>query len=375
MQLGAIVVSASPLLISFAAFAGSSAAPTPQRDGSWRSSSWQELFPEADLVSSVLQDVRVRRREGDDYAPSVVLKGKTLSVQGPLNDQLRTNVARLALTELLHRRPYLADVHNPFWWDNALDRKTNERQQAERLLHSGARRLASLPTQDPSFDLFWDLKLRSEHSPIPGDVHLLVGHVFSRSNEPLSFGHVTIGLLRDNNDPSDDFVLDTGGTPGDRLGRDDGAHLGNFGALNASRVHNLWDWMHTQAEGRNLDFDFEVFALDATQAEGLKTLVEISDGRVRGRYDLLSENCVHGSMDFLNILRPLGSEIRLHALIDTPVELVHKASAAFPSLGTIQVRGPKGVGRTKPPIYDFPVVADRTKTLGWQAFLEWQAGH
>jgi len=263
---------------------------------------------------------------------------------------------------------------NP-WWSRALTRRTllsipgdpyARLSPSTRLKNYGVRALTGKSSGDRWARAWWELRLNAPAvstypEPRRGMRVLTVTRGSAQVKSPLTgggFGHASMGTLVLGGRPEEDVFMNAGSNPPDDYKpKFYSGIIGNSKINNRIVVSNFWDYAETQNQLRHVALQVEVLQLTEAQAEVVEALMGSADGINYGRFNIIANNCSHGTRDFLNSLLPLDAEIdmmrfaasdfqhpltALSALTPTvtPPKVMRGAKTSFPLIGAFGITAP-----------------------------------
>ncbi|MFT5467020.1 MAG: hypothetical protein ACI8UO_002123 [Verrucomicrobiales bacterium] len=104
------------------------------------------------------------------------------------------------------------------------------------------------------------------------------------------------------------------------------------------QVNNLYDWIHTQTNHRDVGVTLRFFPLAQEQALLLRSLAARDDISNFGRFETRRNNCATLGQELIEGLLPLNEKIsRAHPFGDYPDRLTRKMMARFKLIGTAEI--------------------------------------
>ena len=328
--------------------------------------------------------------------------GQTFRLPGPLAAKVASRRLQASADEInVHSRAHRLLAHRVAWslvqheLNNAVESSALFKMPTEsrssvgpqvRVLHFLERFMLgesfeSLSKKDPLVGLWWRIKFEdSKRAP-----YLLLGiHQLGwRPEHPPTFffdmGHSVLGLRRIGGDPDEDLVFNPG--PKDaRTGHETILPPHPIpGVEDMLVVSNLWDWVETQVEERDMRLVVTAMGLTEIQVEALQAIAHDGNHLEWGPAEY-ANNCAHGAWRLVNTISPWGAEIPDHLLfgIELPASVFARMARRGHFIGKFKIPSPRKVDGPTPSVdYLDAHYGDRSALRTYQKFLgiESSLGH
>ena len=192
---------------------------------------------------------------------------------------------------------------------------------------SGLKWLENQSTGNEVLDCWWKVRMGETLTPSK-DYTLAFSTILWADSERTSYGHYSFCLRKRGGDPNKDAMFDFRApwTKDTRPTASDGLNLKNSLKISARR-ENLYDWIYTQMNFRNVDIRLRFVPIHEEQVKLLQAFSGFQDG---GNFRVFRKNCASMGSLFAQRLLPLDGPLADElTLADLPLLASDRSVAIF----------------------------------------------